>query len=91
MNRNEWLIEEGKRLDREIAWGIVQIERLIALARHKRNSSYYMRKEGNPLIAKREGIPAITWPRNALRAWRRPFKQDYPAYPPYQPFIKAGE
>lgn len=56
MKTYEELSEEGKRLDKEINRLVTEIEQMIALARHKQNSSYYMRKENNPIILKRDGI-----------------------------------
>lgn len=55
MKTYEELSDEGKILDRKIARLLVEIEMMIALARHKQNSSYYMRKENHPLILKRDG------------------------------------
>ncbi len=45
--RGKALALEGIRLTREINRLVLEIEQIIALARHKMNSSYYMRKENN--------------------------------------------
>lgn len=67
MNRIELLRAEGHRLDLEIARLMVEIEQMIAMAKFKRNSSYFMRKEGNPLIIKREGYSRATILKHIIR------------------------
>lgn len=53
---NSELLQEAIKNAKEIAGLIFKIDSMIALAKHKRNSSYYMRKERHPLILKRDGV-----------------------------------